>query len=108
MVKFMSDARQQLLTLLSHQSFRLGQFKLSSGGTSDYYIDCRATPLHDAGACLTGRALLVVRKGVRSGELSMGLAGAAKFDLAIGGCGIWSCCIWPCARRGSRLNAAAL
>ena len=58
MVKFMSDARQQLLTLLSQQSFRLGQFKLSSGGTSDYYIDCRATTLHAQGACLTGRVFL--------------------------------------------------
>jgi orotate phosphoribosyltransferase len=54
----MSDARQQLLTLLSQQSFRLGQFKLSSGGTSDYYIDCRATTLHAEGARLTGRVFL--------------------------------------------------
>jgi orotate phosphoribosyltransferase len=58
MVKFMSDARQQLLTLLSQQSFRLGQFKLSSGGTSDYYIDCRATTLHAEGARLTGHVFL--------------------------------------------------
>jgi orotate phosphoribosyltransferase len=58
MVKSMSDARQQLLTLLSQQSFRLGQFKLSSGGSSDYYIDCRATTLHAEGACLTGRVFL--------------------------------------------------
>mgnify|MGYP001791870535 CR=1 FL=1 len=58
MVKFMSDARQQLLTLLSQQSFRLGQFKLSSGAISDYYIDCRATTLHAQGACLTGRVFL--------------------------------------------------
>ncbi len=50
MVKSMSDARQQLLTLLSQQSFRLGKFKLSSGGTSDYYIDCRTTTLHAEGA----------------------------------------------------------
>ena len=58
MVKSMSDARQQLLTLLSQQSFRLGQFKLSSGGTSDYYIDCRATTLHAEGARLTARVFL--------------------------------------------------
>ena len=58
MVKSMPDARQQLLTLLSQQSFRLGQFKLSSGGTSDYYIDCRATTLHAEGARLTARVFL--------------------------------------------------
>jgi orotate phosphoribosyltransferase len=58
MVKAMSDARQQLLTLLSRLSFRLGNFKLTSGGTSDYYIDCRTTTLHAEGACLTGRVFL--------------------------------------------------
>ncbi len=58
MVKRMSDARQQLLSLLSQQSFRLGNFKLSSGATSDYYIDCRTTTLHAEGARLTARVFL--------------------------------------------------
>jgi len=49
-----SNARQQLLSLLAHKSFRLGEFKLSSGGTSDYYIDCRTTTLDARGARLTG------------------------------------------------------
>ncbi len=49
---------QQLLSLLSRTSFRLGQFKLSSGGTSDYYIDCRTTTLHAEGGRLTGEAIL--------------------------------------------------
>ena len=49
---------QQLLTLLSRTSFRLGQFKLSSGSTSDYYIDCRTTTLHAEGGRLTGHAIL--------------------------------------------------
>jgi orotate phosphoribosyltransferase len=49
---------QQLLSLLARTSFRLGQFKLSSGGTSDYYIDCRTTTLHAEGGRLTGHALL--------------------------------------------------
>jgi orotate phosphoribosyltransferase len=44
-----------LLRLLAAQSFRLGEFKLSSGGTSDYYIDCRTTTLHADGARLVGR-----------------------------------------------------
>jgi orotate phosphoribosyltransferase len=54
----MSGARQQLLTLLAQHSFRLGQFKLSSGGASDYYIDCRTTTLHAEGARLTGIVFL--------------------------------------------------
>ena len=49
---------QQLLSLLARTSFRLGQFKLSSGGTSDYYIDCRITTLHAEGGRLTGQAIL--------------------------------------------------
>lgn len=50
----MPSARQQLLQLLASKSFRLGNFKLSSGGTSDYYIDCRTTTLDAKGSRLTG------------------------------------------------------
>ncbi|MGA2349865.1 MAG: orotate phosphoribosyltransferase [Terracidiphilus sp.] len=49
---------QQLLSLLARLSFRLGLFKLSSGGTSDYYVDCRTTTLHAEGGRLTGHAIL--------------------------------------------------
>ena len=49
---------QQLLAILARTSFKLGQFKLSSGGTSDYYIDCRTTTLHAEGGRLTGHAIL--------------------------------------------------
>ena len=54
----MSEARQELLELLARQSFRLGEFKLSSGATSDYYIDCRTTTLDARGAQLTGHVFL--------------------------------------------------
>jgi orotate phosphoribosyltransferase len=50
----MSSVRQELLSLLAHKSFKLGEFKLSSGATSDYYIDCRTTTLDAKGARLTG------------------------------------------------------
>jgi orotate phosphoribosyltransferase len=50
----MHSSRQDLLRLLAHKSFRLGEFKLSSGGTSDYYIDCRTTTLDAKGSRLTG------------------------------------------------------
>ena len=49
---------QQLLSILARLSFRLGHFKLSSGGESDYYVDCRTTTLHAEGGRLTGEALL--------------------------------------------------
>ena len=44
--------------MLARKSFRLGEFKLSSGGTSDYYIDCRTTTLDARGAQLTGKVFL--------------------------------------------------
>ncbi|WP_058189719.1 orotate phosphoribosyltransferase [Terracidiphilus gabretensis] len=67
----------QLLSLLARISFRLGQFKLSSGGTSDYYIDCRTTTLHAEGGRLTGHAILELleKNGVKAdavGGLTMG------------------------------------
>jgi orotate phosphoribosyltransferase len=54
----MSSPRQELLRLLAAKSFRLGEFKLSSGGVSDYYIDCRTTTLDARGARLTGQVFL--------------------------------------------------
>ena len=48
--------RELLLSLLARQSFKLGNFTLSSGATSDYYIDCRTTTLHAEGARLTARS----------------------------------------------------
>ncbi len=59
----MSTARQELLKLLAQKSFRLGEFKLSSGGTSDYYIDCRTTTLDARGAQLVGQVFLDEMRG---------------------------------------------
>ncbi len=68
---------QQLLALLSRTSFKLGTFKLASGATSDYYIDCRTTTLHAEGGRLTGHAIveLLERNGIQAeavGGLTMG------------------------------------
>src|SRR6266403_1875433 len=73
----MSTARQELLTTLAHKSFRLGEFKLSSGGTSDYYIDCRTTTLDAKGSRLTGQVFFeeIRRQGWKPraiGGLTMG------------------------------------
>jgi orotate phosphoribosyltransferase len=54
----MDSARQKLLSTLARKSFRLGEFKLSSGGTSDYYIDCRTTTLDAKGSRLAGEVFL--------------------------------------------------
>jgi len=59
----MSTARQELLEMLARKSFRLGDFQLSSGGTSDYYIDCRTTTLDARGAQLVGQVFLDEMRG---------------------------------------------
>src|ERR1700685_575737 len=69
--------RKELLRLLAAKSFRLGEFKLSSGGISDYYIDCRTTTLDAKGARLTGEVFLdIIRaqgwKPEAIGGLTMG------------------------------------
>ncbi len=63
---------QQLLSLLAQSSFRLGRFKLSSGGTSDYYIDCRITTLHAEGGRLTGHAILELLEANRVAAEAVG------------------------------------
>src|SRR6266850_2502594 len=73
----MSRTKDQLLTTLAHKSFRLGEFKLSSGGTSDYYIDCRTTTLDAKGSRLTGEVFLeeIQQRGWKAaaiGGLTMG------------------------------------
>jgi orotate phosphoribosyltransferase len=73
----MPSAREELLRLLAEKSFRLGQFKLSSGAASDYYIDCRTTTLDARGAQLTGKVFLeeIARRNwnpVAIGGLTMG------------------------------------
>ena len=73
----MNESREQLLQILAEKSFRLGEFKLASGLTSDYYIDCRATTLDAEGCRLTGRVIFdeIAERGWRPkaiGGLTLG------------------------------------
>jgi orotate phosphoribosyltransferase len=56
---FDSD-RQALLAILKKKSVAFGDFLLSSGGRSSFYIDCRLTTLDPEGACLVGRVMNAV------------------------------------------------
>lgn len=53
----MSNAEKELLALFKDRSFKLGTFKLASGGTSNYYIDGRMTAVFSEGAYLIGEVL---------------------------------------------------
>jgi orotate phosphoribosyltransferase len=51
----MSADRERLLALLLERSFRVGDFVLSSGARSRFYIDCRTTTTHAEGQAVVGR-----------------------------------------------------
>ncbi|HEX8361232.1 MAG TPA: orotate phosphoribosyltransferase [Longimicrobium sp.] len=51
----MSGDRERLVALLLERSFRVGDFVLSSGARSRFYIDCRTTTTHAEGQAVVGR-----------------------------------------------------
>jgi orotate phosphoribosyltransferase len=53
----MSESERRLLELLKERSFKLGQFRLASGGMSDYFIDGKMTEVFSEGAYLIGEIL---------------------------------------------------
>jgi orotate phosphoribosyltransferase len=73
----MATHRERLADLLRTLSLRRGEFTLSSGKKSNYYLDCKLTTLHPEGALLTGYCVLetIGEMGVKPdavGGLSMG------------------------------------
>jgi orotate phosphoribosyltransferase len=70
-----SSERDRLRHMLLERSMRFGEFVLSSGATSNYYIDVRKTSLHPEGLRLISRLFWEVLKddGVTAiGGLTMG------------------------------------
>jgi orotate phosphoribosyltransferase len=53
----MTETEARLLELLKERSFRRGEFRLTSGETSDYFIDGKMTAVHSEGAYLIGEVL---------------------------------------------------
>lgn len=61
----MSD-REELKALLKETgAVKTGEFTLSSGKKSDFYIDCRKVTLHPKGAKLIGKIILEKIKGLK-------------------------------------------
>ncbi len=63
----LSSSHEQLCSLLAERSFQLGEFQLTSGARSDYYIDCRTTTMHAHGQVLIGKVGL---EAIRSAGLA--------------------------------------
>jgi orotate phosphoribosyltransferase len=69
--------RERLLRLIVDRSVQIGDFVLSSGARSNYYIDCRRTTMHAEGQVLVGSLCyeLLRESGLRPdavGGLTMG------------------------------------
>src|SRR6195256_1591715 len=81
----MHSSRQNLLSILARKSFRLGEFRLSSGGTSDYYIDCRTTTLDAKGSRLTGEVFWeeIRKQGRKPGAIGGLTMGADPIVVAV-------------------------
>jgi orotate phosphoribosyltransferase len=52
------NPRQELLDLICTQAYQSGDFTLSSGQKSSYYINCKPVTLDSRGALLVGKLLL--------------------------------------------------
>lgn len=55
--------RDRLIELLQERSLQIGEFVLSSGATSNYYVDCRRTTMHAEGGVLVGQLGWELLKG---------------------------------------------
>src|SRR6266480_3222413 len=54
----MDEQLRELRSIIRQKSLRVGDFTLSSGKKSSYYLDCRLTTLDPRGALLIARLML--------------------------------------------------
>jgi orotate phosphoribosyltransferase len=82
----MHDDRDRLLAFLRERSYREGTFKLSSGGTSTFYVDCKLTTYDPRGFEMIGRVMhaQLVDLGLEVDGVGGLTMGADPVALAIG------------------------
>ena len=54
----MTSEKEQLKALLKQRAVKTGEFKLSSGGTSNFYVDCKQATCHPQGSYLIAKLIL--------------------------------------------------
>ena len=81
----MDQDRQGLLEVIREQSLRLGEFVLTSGKKSSYYLDCRTTTLNPRGALLTARLMLraIRDNGIKADAIGGLTLGAGPIAAAV-------------------------
>jgi orotate phosphoribosyltransferase len=85
----MSESEKQLLALLKERAFKLGTFRLASGGTSSYYIDGKMVEVFSSSARLIGEVLYEHTKdldldaigGLEVGAVPLTTAAVIGYDL---------------------------
>ncbi len=88
----------RLLEMLRDISFRRGTFTLTSGKTSDFFIDCKPTVLRAEGHVLVGAAMM---------DAALRLAGSidAVAGVELGGCSLASAVACHSFAQGKPLDA---
>lgn len=84
-ILLMDEQLQELRDILRKKSLRVGNFTLSSGRKSTYYLDCRTTTLDPRGACLIGRLILraIDREGIHADAIGGLTIGADPIATAV-------------------------
>ena len=59
------EDKESLKKLLKERAVKFGEFTLSSGKKSNFYVDCRKVSLHPEGAKLIGNLILAKIKGLK-------------------------------------------
>jgi orotate phosphoribosyltransferase len=96
LINSIDNMRAELLAILRAKSVSRGDFTLSSGAKSNYYVDCRLTTLDPWGAWLVGQLMhALVRREERTRNLRIdavgGLTmGADPVALATGMISCWA------------------
>lgn len=79
----MNDPRTRLLDLIAKQAYSEGDFTLSSGQKSDYYIDGKMVTLHPEGAALVGEVIFDMIKDRRVDAIGGLMIGADPMATAV-------------------------
>lgn len=91
-----SKAKTKLLSLLREKSVCYGEFVLSSGSRSTYYVDCKLTTLDPEGAWLVGQVMHSLiqseasAQGIRINGVGGLTMGADPIALAVGMYSFWA------------------
>ncbi|MBF0531008.1 MAG: orotate phosphoribosyltransferase [Deltaproteobacteria bacterium] len=78
------DCKKRLFEILKTRAFFKGDFVLSSGKKSNYYLDARLVTLSAEGAFLCGRLILDLAKGVKPTAVGGPTLGADPMVGAVG------------------------